>query len=264
MWLNIYLCIFMIYSFLGWIYESTYCTVKERKWENRGFLYGPVCPIYGAGAVIIIFLSHRFTSGGTLTLTPWQVFLISMLGSAVLEYMTSWVLEKRFHAVWWDYSHLPLNLQGRISLLTSIGFGLGGLLIVYVLAPVSDGLLERLPEQGTQMAALLGVILITVDTTLTVSALTSFERIVVSTSDSFDRHMENLVENVHAKVSGTRRKISAAEQILERLPDTIGNSGRAALRRVAEFRYNNVSREKMSRVLEALKEKRPGIHKSDE
>ena len=206
MWINIYICIFLIYSFIGWIYESTYCTIKDRRWDNRGFLYGPVCPIYGVGAVIVILLSHRFTDSAALQLQAWQVFLISMLGSAVLEYVTSWSLEKLFHAIWWDYSHLPFNLHGRISLFTSIGFGIGGLLIVYVLAPVSDGLLDRIPELAAQIAAFAGVVMITVDATLTVSALTSFERIIVNTSDSFDRHMKTSLKMCRRRSSGPKRR----------------------------------------------------------
>ena len=106
---------FFIYSFMGWIYESIFCTIKEKKWCNRGFLYGPIIPIYGFGAVIIsIFVNVSVDNHVT---TPWwKVFLVSMVGSAILEYVTSWALEKIFHARWWDYSNMPLNILGQICL----------------------------------------------------------------------------------------------------------------------------------------------------
>ena len=103
MWVSRYVFLFMIYSFMGWVYETMFCTIKGGKWENRGFLYGPGCPIYGIGAVTISVIM-QLTVGNGIALRAWQVFLISVLGSAVLEYTTSWVLEKMFHAAWWDYS----------------------------------------------------------------------------------------------------------------------------------------------------------------
>ena len=160
----------MIYSLIGWVYESIYCTVKSGKWENRGFLYGPACPIYGTGAVAISILI-TLTAGADVSFEPWQIFLISVAGSAVLEYITSWALEKTFHALWWDYSYLPFNLNGRISLFTSLGFGGAGLIIVYYLAPATETLMSILSPLATEILALLLVVAFTVDMTLTVTAL---------------------------------------------------------------------------------------------
>ena len=92
-----YVCLFFIYSFLGWVYESIYCTIKTRRWQNRGFLYGPIIPIYGFGAVIIsIFVN--VAADNRVTTPVWKVFIVSMLGSAILEFVTSWGLERIFHA----------------------------------------------------------------------------------------------------------------------------------------------------------------------
>lgn len=89
---------FLLYAFIGWVYESVLVSVSERRWVNRGFLNGPLCPIYGCGAVLAIVLLHDFTS-------PIEIFLISSFGASILEYITSWGMEKLFHARWWDYSH---------------------------------------------------------------------------------------------------------------------------------------------------------------
>ena len=121
-----YVCLFLVYSFLGWIFESAFCTTKSGKWENRGFLYGPIVPIYGTGAVAISLIV-RLPVGRGVVLSPALIYIISVIGSAILEYATSWILEKLFHALWWDYSKLPLNILGRVSLFTSLGFGFGGL-----------------------------------------------------------------------------------------------------------------------------------------
>ena len=85
MWISRYVCLFLIYSYLGWIYETIFCTIKDRKWDNRGFLYGPVVPIYGTGAIAISFVVH-FSIGRGVVLSPWLIYVISVFGSAILEY----------------------------------------------------------------------------------------------------------------------------------------------------------------------------------
>ena len=120
---------------MGWIYESIYCTIRAKKWENRGFLYGPLCPIYGAGGVAITAIADFISAHTDATFTWWQIFLVAFLGSIVLEYGTSWALEKLFHAYWWDYSSMPLNINGRVCFPYSVGFGVAGLIVVYFIAP---------------------------------------------------------------------------------------------------------------------------------
>jgi uncharacterized membrane protein len=131
---------FIFYSFLGWVWESIYCTIKEKEWQDRGFLFGPICPIYGASVVAatILFRVIPHLRGGNLPV--WVIFLICMVGSAIAEYGTSWFLEWRFHMRWWDYSHTPLNLNGRICLPASVGFGVGGVVIVRYLLPAMNGM----------------------------------------------------------------------------------------------------------------------------
>ena len=119
---------FLFYSFAGWVYESILVSVSERRLVNRGFLNGPICPIYGCGAVLAIVLLHDLHN-------PFAVFLISSIGACMLEYVTSWGMEKLFHARWWDYSHRRFNIQGRICLLGAIVFGLLGVLITDVIQP---------------------------------------------------------------------------------------------------------------------------------
>ena len=79
MWLSRYICLFFIYSFMGWIYETLYCTIKNGKWENRGFLFGPACPIYGTGAVAISVIM-KVAIGNGILLSLWQIFLIAFIG----------------------------------------------------------------------------------------------------------------------------------------------------------------------------------------
>ena len=125
--------LFFAYAFLGWCIEVTLKYFEFRRFINRGFLTGPWLPIYGSGAALITIavkaLSPLESSIGT-------TFLISFVLCGVVEYMTSYVLEKRFHARWWDYSRKPMNLHGRVWIGNLILFGLGGVLIVKVFNPL--------------------------------------------------------------------------------------------------------------------------------
>ena len=114
--------------------------IESRKFVNRGFLIGPYCPIYGYGAILITFLLKKYVED-SLTL-----FVMAILVCGILEYITSYFMEKIFKARWWDYSKNKFNINGRVCLETIIPFGLLGLLIMYVTNPFFLAKLEKLPE----------------------------------------------------------------------------------------------------------------------
>ncbi len=127
--LTIFFLLFIIYSFLGWLLEVVCKLIELKKFVNRGFLIGPICPIYGYGVLGILFLI------GNNTKDFLSVFLKSILICSVLEYITSYVMEKVFKARWWDYSKKRFNINGRICLETMIPFGILGTSIVYIVNP---------------------------------------------------------------------------------------------------------------------------------
>ncbi len=124
--------LFFGYSFLGWCMEVVLKYIQFHRFINRGFLTGPICPIYGSGAILITLafrLLSRFESGIGTT------FAVSFILCGTLEYLTSYYMEKRFHTRWWDYSQKPMNLHGRVWIGNLVLFGLGGVLIIHVLNP---------------------------------------------------------------------------------------------------------------------------------
>lgn len=175
---------FVLYSLLGWVYETFFCTLQNRRWCNRGLLISPCCPIYGAGAVLDVLVCTRFAAN------PFLVFFICMAGSAVLEYLTSLVLEKVFHTSCWDYSTFPLNLHGRICLPAAFCFGVGGVLVLYLLQPVLLSLTLFVPNSARQVIALLLMALLAADTTLTAARLTPLDHRVANGQQRVDTHME--------------------------------------------------------------------------
>lgn len=130
---------FIIYSFLGWCLESVYKTIIFKKITNSGFLYGPFCPMYGIGAVMLIAAS-------SISDNIFVIFLLSFLLFTLWEYIVAVVLEKLFKTKYWDYSHLKFNFQGRICLKNSIYWGILGVLLVFVIQPVIERITNAIPE----------------------------------------------------------------------------------------------------------------------
>ena len=138
--IRVYFLLFMTYAFLGWCMEVIGKLIQYRRFINRGFLIGPYCPIYGYGALLITFLLKKYTND------PITLFIMAILVCGILEYLTSYFMEKIFHARWWDYSQKKFNINGRVCLDTIIPFGLLGMFIMYVSNPFLIGKIEGLPE----------------------------------------------------------------------------------------------------------------------
>lgn len=149
-----FLC-FVFYSFLGWCCESVYCSIAQGKLVNRGFLNGPLCPVYGFGALLVILLL-RGTEQNVAAL-----FFSGMLVTSVLEYLTSWLLEKLFHMRWWDYSHYKFQINGRVCLLNSMMFGGLSVILMLVLRPFTERVVDALSPvaAGLLTGLLAGLIL---------------------------------------------------------------------------------------------------------
>ena len=137
---------FIIYSFLGWIYETLYCSLVEGHYVNRGFLYGPLIPIYGSCIVFAVLLLYDKRINKVL------LFFICAFIASAFEYVTSWWMELLFNKRWWDYSEEFLNINGRVCLGAAIVFGLFGVLILHHLHPLIEKLLNLLPEKIVKMA----------------------------------------------------------------------------------------------------------------
>lgn len=131
--------LFLLYSFLGWTAETLFCSIPKGRFVERGFLRGPVCPIYGTGALLVLLLLAPWTGH------PVLVFLLGAVLTSVLEYVTSFLMELLFHTRWWDYSNRPWNLNGRICLRNSLLFGVMGLALTLWIHPLFRSLVDRIP-----------------------------------------------------------------------------------------------------------------------
>ncbi len=143
---------YFFYSALGWMVESIYCSIGEKKWVNRGFLTGPLCPIYGAGALVfIVCLQPLKKLLETANLFKFNIlptiviiFLAGMVLADIVEFITSVIMEKLFHARWWDYSEKRFNIQGRICLQHTMYWGIATIVFLYLIHPFFENYAEKI------------------------------------------------------------------------------------------------------------------------
>lgn len=151
---------FLIYSCIGWLLETFYGFLVLGHFVKRGFLFGPICPIYGFGAIIFILIFDGLKGHNM------KKFIISMIVFSIFEFSASWLLEMFFHLRWWDYSSAMFNLQGRICLSFSIVWGLSGVIFSNFLHPFikkkTENILEKIafPLQRMTIYTLLFVLII--------------------------------------------------------------------------------------------------------
>lgn len=133
--------VFLFFSVMGWIWEKLYLRILSGVWSGRGFLHGCYLPIYGFGGVLASLLRRKFDKNAL------AVFLSFSVSCALLEYITSWVLELIYGRRWWDYSEYALNLNGRIYFEGILMFGIVGLVAAYTVIPLLCKLLQKLPQK---------------------------------------------------------------------------------------------------------------------
>ena len=153
-----YIFFFFAFCFVGYIWEVSLFLVQHHEFVNRGTMYGPWLPIYGCGGVAIIFFLNPFKE------KKRTVFFTTMGICAVLEYLTSWILEFMFNSSYWDYNQMVLNVNGRICLAGLIAFGLGGLFGIYIAAPKLSVFLDKLGKKRARLIIATLVILFLIDT----------------------------------------------------------------------------------------------------
>ena len=156
--------LFVSCSFIGWILECLLLLYQEKRLINRGFLTGPMIPLYGVGAVSIVYLLGSFKS------SPILLFLTATILSAVIEYLTSVILEKVFHTRWWDYSNEKYNINGRLNIVTLVAFGFFGLVLIYGYYPLFCKVLSLIPKTIIYIMTFILFVIVLIDSSLSLMA----------------------------------------------------------------------------------------------
>lgn len=241
---------FIVFSVLGWIYECVYCTIRTGHWQNRGFLFGPICPIYGVGALLILLLSAFIPDISNGEVPLWELYLIFLLGSAALEYSVSWGLERIFHARWWDYGDMPLNLNGRICLPASAFFGAAGVLFWEYLMPFMDCVHAQIYPLADEAAAMVMSGLLGADIALSFASMSALLETLERMESNVNAKMENGVQiarQIPVKVSHTsERALNTVSDASGRAMDAmslISCHAKASARNILQRHHlNNISR----------------------
>lgn len=205
----------ILYSFFGWVYESTLCSITSRSLVNRGFLNGPLCPVYGFGALTVILAFWQEPN-----ISPWNLFFSSMVLTCTLEYITSWGMEKLFHARWWDYSEYRYNINGRVCLLGALAFGSFSVVLIKVVHPRVMAVVDSLPAQGLLAAAGLCFITGAVDCFVTVRHILTLNGRLAEIQEALDAY----------RIQARQRAESLRENLQARLEESIGAAALEELR----------------------------------
>ena len=190
--LFMYFMLFMFYSIVGWIIEVIYTFITDKKIVNRGFLIGPYCPIYGVGCLLIIILLKKYTDDFIL------LFIMSMLICSLLEYLTSYVMEKLFNARWWNYSNRKFNINGRVCLETLIPFGIFGSLILLVVNPFVVSIFNKIPDNIFKVITILFFIIFVIDEVVSYIII---NKLNISTSEITIDNTEEITQKVKEYIS---------------------------------------------------------------
>lgn len=185
----IYLSAFyFIYSFLGWVLESVAKTVTQKTFVNSGFLYGPFCPIYGIGSVIMILILNSYKGHYVTT------FMISIIIFTIWEYFVGWLLEKMFNTKYWDYSQNRFHIKGRVCLINSLIWGVLGVLFTEAIHPAISSAIYKLPVIAINISTLILIIYMIIDFIITATKMKNINLRLARFSEISETIKEKLEE----------------------------------------------------------------------
>lgn len=225
---------FFIYGFLGWCTEVAYAAVREGKFVNRGFLNGPICPIYGIGVSTVIHFLQPVADQWIL------LYILSTILVTVLEGITGFLLEKLFHHRWWDYSEIPLNIGGYVCLLFSLLWGVACVVIVKVIHPVIHGIIRLLPPVVGIILMVICSVVLFADLAVTINRILRLNRqleAMEKISEQLHNISEKLGENIYENVMDTkevREKMDKAVEEGKEKFDQAREEQRAKMRELKE------------------------------
>lgn len=238
---------FAIYSFIGWIVESLYCSIRDKKMTNRGFLNGPFIPIYGFGALgaVLIFYGRDYVLIG--------LFTTSILLAAVLEYITSYLMEKIFNARWWDYSEDPFNINGRICLPALLAFGILSVITVRFLHPGVETVITGFSDSTILFTAGALFAIILIDLSETVAKLFQLNKHLEEASGAINRFMESAGGKFGDIKSGVMDKFEESDFYTAKIKN-IFSERQFQIKRLSKA-FPDLKHLKYNEILERIKKK---------
>lgn len=211
-----YFLLFLIYSFLGWCLEVSVKLIEDHTFVNRGFLIGPYCPIYGFGALFMSLFLQRYLND------PLVLFVMIVLSCSVLEYFTSYILEKLFHTRWWDYHNRKFHINGRICLETMSLFAIFGMLVMYIVTPFFLRVFYSIPSHLLITLAALLFTCFVIDCIVSFFVINQIKNVSKSTQEKqilFKDDTERTTKLVRKEIEKSKKKLQ--NRILDSFPNAL-------------------------------------------
>lgn len=235
---------FVWYSFLGWCMESTYCSIMEKHLINRGFLHLPLCPIYGAGVLIMVNFFTPFTGN------PLLFYVMATVVMSAWEYFVGWLLEVTTHMKYWDYSHRRFNLKGRICLGNCLWWGVASYFVIYWIHPATIRLLGTLPVLARQITAYVLAAAVIADTVITIRDLALISKALAKAEEArvqlelgkkelqeqLDARKDALAQSLEAKKENLRQSLETRKDDLQESLENRAERAKARLAALEERR----------------------------
>ena len=235
---------FVWYSFLGWCMESTYCSIMEKHLINRGFLHLPLCPIYGAGVLIMVNFFTPFTGN------PLLFYVMATVVMSAWEYFVGWLLEVTTHMKYWDYSHRRFNLKGRICLGNCLWWGVASYFVIYWIHPAMIRLLGTLPVLARQITAYVLAAAVIADTVITIRDLALISKALAKAEEArvqlelgkkelqeqLDARKDALAQSLEAKKENLQQSLEAKKDDLQESLENRAERAKARLAALEERR----------------------------
>ena len=238
--IKLYFLLFIIYSILGWLMEVINARFTLNRFVNRGFLIGPYCPIYGCGAVLITVLLSRYKNDLSI------FFIMSILLCGILEYLTSYAMERFFHLRWWDYSNKKFNIDGRVCLRTLIPFGILGTIIMYVSNPFFINLINLLSHKWVNVLFYGTFIVFITDFVISIITILTIKKTTAAISEeNKEDNTEEITKKVKEMLLG-KPKAFAEKRLINAYP-------KLRLMRIKVKKQINKTREEINQKIDDTK-----------
>ncbi len=270
---------FIVYAFLGWVMETCYCSILERRFVPRGFLYGPLCPIYGVGVLIMICWLAPMAK------TPALFYVAATLSMSAWEYLVGWFLETTTHIKYWDYSRFRFNLHGRICLRISLTWGVLAYVVIFWIHPLVSRVIAPLTATTRHVLAIVALVLLAVDAAATIHELALVHRAMTKLNVAGDElrlqlalgkaelsdylgeakevlgdRLDDVREAISDKLDDAKESLSerlsspseAAENLRLRYEELLTKAERSS--RHLRYTYRDMTSQKLSALLSAVAE----------
>lgn len=211
-----WLLFFFIYCFIGWVYESIYVSIKNRKLTNRGFMRGPFLPIYGSGAIVMLWV------GLPLKGQPVLMFFAGLISASTLEFATGAVMERLFRVRYWDYSKCFLNIKGHVCLKASLAWGTFTLLLNYFIHRPVEKAVFTLSDTGLQTITLILLIYFVADFSLAFKTALDLRDVIIAL-EKFKDELERMEKRLDVAIAFAQ---NSSEQAVEAVAARMENNKR--------------------------------------